>query len=189
MAEHVCPVWVGYLLASPIRRWFHDPGKILGPHVRLGVIALDVGPGLGFFSIPLARMVGPGGRVICVDVQQAMLDRLDKRARARGVSDRIELRLCEDGSFGISDLDDRVDFALAFAVVHEMREPGSFFDATFRALRAGAKLLVAEPKNHVSIEAFAETAHAATGAGFVAVAPPRISRSHVLLLEKPGRRR
>jgi ubiquinone/menaquinone biosynthesis C-methylase UbiE len=180
-------VWVGYLLASPIRRWFHDPEKILGPHVSAGMTALDVGPGMGFFSIPLARMVGPGGRVICVDVQQAMLDKLEKRARARGVSDRIDARLCEGGSFGISDLDDRVDFALAFAVIHEMRGAGPFFDVAFRALRAGGKLLVVEPKNHVSIEAFAGTARIAAGAGFADAEPPRISRSHVLLLEKPGR--
>jgi ubiquinone/menaquinone biosynthesis C-methylase UbiE len=185
MPEHVCPVWVGYLLASPIRRLFHDPEKILTPHVAAGMTALDVGPAMGFFTIPLARLVGPSGRVICVDVQQAMLEKLGRRARRSGVSDRIEARLCTGADLGIADLDGRVDFALAFAVIHEMPDARAFFDAAFRALRAGARLLVAEPENHVSIEAFAETARLAADAGFATAASPRVSRSHALLLEKP----
>lgn len=185
MPEHVCPVWVGHLLASPIRNLFHDPKKILGPFVRDGMTVLDVGSAMGFFSIPMARMVGPKGRVICLDVQAPMLVRLGERARKAGVSDRIDAWLCVGESFAIQDLDGQIDFALAFAVIHEMPDPRAFFCAAFRALRAGAPLLVAEPKNHVSTEAFAETTLIAEHAGFTAAVPPLIARSHVLLMERP----
>lgn len=184
MAEHVCPVWVGYLLASPIRRLFQSPEKILGPLVEGGMTALDVGPAMGFFSIPLAKMVGPDGRVVCVDVQAAMLEKLKARAAKAGVADRIDARLSADGSFGISDLEGRVDFALAFAVVHELKDAHAFFAAAFRSLKPGAKLLVAEPMNHVSAEAFEATRGAALAAGFEALVPPRIGRSRALLVEK-----
>jgi ubiquinone/menaquinone biosynthesis C-methylase UbiE len=184
MAEHVCPVWIGYLLASPIRRLFQNPERILGPHVRAGMTALDVGPALGFFSVPLARMVGPGGRVVCADVQAAMLERLKERAAKAGVADRIDARLVTDGTFGLADLDGAVDFALAFAVIHEMDDARAFFAAAARALRPGARLLVAEPTGHVGAEAFARTEAAALDAGFARLAPPRVASSRTALLER-----
>ena len=69
MAEHICPWWVGYLLVCPIRRWFQAPDKILSPYITEGMTVLDIGPAMGFFTIPAARMVGYSGKVIAVDVQ------------------------------------------------------------------------------------------------------------------------
>ena len=80
MAEHVCPVWVGYLLASPLRKIFQNPDKILSAYVKEGMKVLDIGCAMGFFSLPMARMVGSGGKVICVDIQPNMLSSLKKRA-------------------------------------------------------------------------------------------------------------
>lgn len=68
MAPSVCPWWVGYLLTSPIRKWFQDPQQILRPFVTEGMIALDIGPGMGFFTLPMARLVGRRGKVIAVDL-------------------------------------------------------------------------------------------------------------------------
>ncbi len=76
MAGNVCPHWVGYLLASPLRRLFQNPHKILGPYVEAGMTALDIGCAMGFFSLPLARMVGETGKIVCVDVQEKMLSSL-----------------------------------------------------------------------------------------------------------------
>ena len=90
----VCPAWLGYFLASPIRKLIHPPQTILTPYVREGMTVLDIGCGMGFFSIPLAQMVGAAGKVICVDMQEKMLKRLEKRAQKAGVSARIETRLC-----------------------------------------------------------------------------------------------
>lgn len=41
---------------------------------------LDVGSAMGFFSLPMAEMVGPGGKVVCIDVQLKMLQVLRRRA-------------------------------------------------------------------------------------------------------------
>jgi hypothetical protein len=44
MAHRVCPWWIGYLLASPLRRWLgQDPAKILSPYVREGMTILEPG--------------------------------------------------------------------------------------------------------------------------------------------------
>jgi len=55
MAGHkVCPWWLGYLLACPLRRLSQDPGRILAPYVRGGMAVLEPGPGMGFFTLKLA---------------------------------------------------------------------------------------------------------------------------------------
>src|SRR5512139_1307428 len=99
--RHVCPVWVGYLLANPVRALVQDPKKILGPHIAPGMRVLDIGCAMGFFSLPLARLVGPGGGVVCVDLQQTMLDSLARRARRANLLDRIEIRRCDADSLRI----------------------------------------------------------------------------------------
>ncbi|MFH2000285.1 MAG: methyltransferase domain-containing protein [Planctomycetota bacterium] len=181
--HHVCPVWVGYLLASPIRKIFQDPRKILIPHVAPGMIALDIGCAMGFFSLPLARLVGPTGRVICVDLQQKMLDACLRRARRKKLDSRIETRLCTSGSLGINDLAGRIDFALAFAVVHETADPSRLFFEIHVALKPGSRVLVAEPKGHVSKKSFEKSIAKAEACGFDLVESPAISRSHAAILE------
>ncbi|MBN1983026.1 MAG: class I SAM-dependent methyltransferase [Chitinivibrionales bacterium] len=86
---HVCPWWLGYLLASPIRRLVQNPEKILKPFVREGFHVLEVGPGMGFFTLPLAAMVGPRGKIIAVDIQNHMVNELARRVAKAGYSDRV----------------------------------------------------------------------------------------------------
>ncbi len=80
MAHRVCPRWVGYLLISPLRRLLYHPEEILRPFVTIGMAVLDVGSAMGFFKPPLAKIVGPSGKVVSVDVQEKMLQSLQKRA-------------------------------------------------------------------------------------------------------------
>jgi len=54
MAHRVCPWWLGYLLASPLRRLLQDPAAIVGPYVREGMTVLEPGPGMGFFTLAMA---------------------------------------------------------------------------------------------------------------------------------------
>ena len=72
MADHICPWWMGYLLANPLRRLLEEPEKLIGPFVKEGMTVVDYGCGMGFFTLPMARLVGPGGKVIAVDVQEKM---------------------------------------------------------------------------------------------------------------------
>jgi 2-polyprenyl-3-methyl-5-hydroxy-6-metoxy-1,4-benzoquinol methylase len=185
MAERVCPWWAGYLLASPIRRWFENPEDVLAPHVQSGATALDVGCAMGFFSLPLAELVGPGGRVICVDLQERMIRSLRKRAARAGVADRIETRVCSSASLGIRDLQGQVDFALAFAVVHEVPDAAALLAEIGEALAPGGRLLIAEPKGHVSEEALEKTVAFAEKGGLAAIDRPDIRRSRAVLLERP----
>ena len=186
MADHTCPVWAGYLMASPIRKLRQNPVRILGDHVNNGMHVLDVGCAMGFFSLPMAEMVGQTGRVICVDIQQKMLDVLKKRAKKKHLQERMTFRLCNDRSLGLDGLTDTIDFALMFAVVHELDEPETAMRDVFHSMRVGGKLLLAEPTGHVTEDGFQQTEQLAEAAGFVMVARPVIRRSHAVLMEKPA---
>ena len=92
MAERVCPPWMGYLLINPLRKLLEKPNKLLGQFVEEGMTVLEPGSGMGYFTLPLARMVGPEGRVVAVEIQPKMLAVLERRAHKAGLSQRIELR-------------------------------------------------------------------------------------------------
>ncbi len=185
MGQRVCPWWLGHLLASPVRGLVSDkPAAVLAPYVREGMTVLEPGPGMGYFTVELARRVGAAGRVIAVDVQQKMLDGLKRRASKAGVLDRIQARLSTGESMGIEDLQGCVDFVLAFAVVHEMPAPEACFGPCSRAMKAGADLLLAEPAGPVDEAHFAAELEAAARFGLHLVARPTVRRSHAALLRK-----
>lgn len=146
--HHVCPWWMGYFLIHPLRRFMQDPVKILAPHVRKGMTVLEIGPGMGYFTITLARMVGPTGKVVAVDIQDKMLSALRKQAMTNGMSDRVETRITQPGSLGVSDLSGRVDFAFAFAVVHEVPDKERLSEEVHSALKPGGTLFMADPVSH-----------------------------------------
>jgi len=171
-------------LVSPLRRLLHNPERILSALVTPGMTVLEVGPAMGFFTLPLAIMVGPTGRIVCVDVQARMLRALMKRARAAQLADRILPRVCEPTALGLDDFSGRIDFAVAFAVVHEMPDPPRFFADLARLLRPGARCLVAEPKGHVPAPAFEATLAAAKGAGLGLGGRPMIRRCRTAVLQK-----
>jgi SAM-dependent methyltransferase len=184
--HHVCPVWIGRLLVSPLRRLVEDPTAILGPLVTPGATAVDVGCAMGFHSLDLARLVGPEGRVVCLDIQQKMLDGLVKRARRKGLDAVIEPRLCSQEALGLEDLAGRAALVIAFNVVHETAFPEQFLGQCAGALRPGGRLLVAEPRGHVSTSDFAEITGVARPLGLRTQPAPSIWRSHTALFEKPS---
>ena len=186
MSHHVCPWWLGYVLLNPWRRYRQNPSKILRSYAREGVTVLEPGPGMGFFTLELARLVGRSGKVIAVDIQPRMIEKLRDRATKAGLMDRIEVRVAQPGSMGIVDLADKIDFTLAFAVVHEFPDARSFFAEVAAASKDGASLLMAEPKGHVNAATFEGELQAASAVGWDVVARPIISGSRTALLKKRG---
>jgi ubiquinone/menaquinone biosynthesis C-methylase UbiE len=184
MAPYVCPWWMGYFLANPLRRFFQNPVAILEPFVKEGMVVLEPGPGMGFFTLDLARMVGPAGRVVAVDLQEKMLASLRRRAQRAGLLDRLEIRLAAPNVLGITDLANKVDFVLAFAMVHEMPVVDVFFKQVSLVLKPGGTLLLCEPRNHVTELQFLEELEAAAMAGLKLSSRPDIRQSWTAVLKK-----
>lgn len=162
---HVCPWWLGYTFILPIRKFHHNPEQILGPHIKKGMSVMDYGCAMGYFSIPMAHMTGTQGTVYCVDIQEKMLDKLQKRAVKYGVSSIIKT-FQVGKSYNAVDLNGKLDFVLLFAVVHEVPDKGELFSDLFSMLKTGGKVLFAEPRGHVKPLDFGKSLQLAKNAGF-----------------------
>jgi len=185
MSEHVCPWWLGYLLASPVRRWLSQPPEeMLAPFVHEGSVVLEPGPGMGFFTLPLAHMVGSTGRVVAVDIQPKMIAELERRAARKGLAARIDARVVGREQMRLTDLEAAVDFCLAFAVVHELPDAQSFFNEVALALKPGGMMFLAEPSGHVKPAKFQAELEAARIAGLGVVSRPSVNRSQAAVLQK-----
>jgi ubiquinone/menaquinone biosynthesis C-methylase UbiE len=178
---HRCPWPCAYLFDHVGRRLFQRPERLLAPYLGEGMTALDVGCGMGFFSLAMAHLVGEGGRVIAVDVQQPILNVLMRRARRRRLAGRIRPRRCEAG---LLDVDEPVDFALAMWAVHEVVNYDGMFRRLAACLKPGGLFLLAEPKLHVSRRRFAAFVEAAEGAGLQLVERPRVGLSQAALFTR-----
>jgi ubiquinone/menaquinone biosynthesis C-methylase UbiE len=139
---------------------------------------LDYGCAMGFFSLPMAAAVGPGGKVVCVDVQPKMLEVMRKRSEKAGFGGRIRLHRCEPENLGV---DTPVDFILAFWMVHEVPDLESFFHQIRSCLKPNGRILIAEPRFHVSSKRFQEIVFEIQelGLNFCEMPSIRFSRSAV----------
>jgi ubiquinone/menaquinone biosynthesis C-methylase UbiE len=167
MANHICPSWAGYILLSPLRKLFENPEKIFKPYVKQGMVVLEPGCGMGYFTLPLARMVGPSGRIIAVDIQEKMLSSLERRTRRANLSEIVEIRAAKPGRMGLKDLEGAVDFVAAIHMVHEIPDPEAFFGEMIKTMKSNATMLIMEPKGHVSPKDFEKSIALARRTGFV----------------------
>jgi SAM-dependent methyltransferase len=139
---------------------------------------------MGFFTLEIAKLIGPSGRVVAVDVQPRMIEVLKRRAHKGGLLNRIDARVVNPASMQLADLDAVVDFVFAFAVVHELPSAASFFSEAARAMKSGADLLLAEPAGHVRGAEFAEQIKNAADEGLKVFNRPSINRCIAALLRK-----
>jgi SAM-dependent methyltransferase len=175
---HTCPWWLACAFDNPLRRLVHDPASLFRGLVTRGQTAVDIGCGLGYFSLALAELVGSAGKVVALDVQPEMVRRARRRAERRGVADRIDFRVCEPRWLGVTD---PADFVLAFWMVHEVADPRALFEEVRSLLRPAGRFLIAEPRGHVSLSRFVATADLARASGFDVTAGPRIRFSRAVV--------
>jgi 2-polyprenyl-3-methyl-5-hydroxy-6-metoxy-1,4-benzoquinol methylase len=177
--KFVCPWWVCFTFDNPLRKLLHNPDAILGPYIRPGDDVIDVGAGMGYFSIPMAKLVGPAGHVTAVDIQAKMLSTLAKRAQKRGVSERITTHLAIPGSL---DHHSKADFILAFWMVHEVPDQRKFLTEIHNLLKPAGLFLLVEPIVHVPKKSFLKTLKTAEDVGFLVKENPKIRICHSALL-------
>lgn len=182
--KHVCPWWLCFTFDNIFRKLIHDPYKILGPYIKAGDTILDVGPGMGYFTIPMANMAGAEGLVIAADIQEKMLFALKKRAQRAGVDKRVIMHLSSPDSLGIKK---QVDFILAFWMVHEVPDRKRFLNELFSVLKNNGTFLLVEPGIHVTKANFAKTVHLAVQAGLTISSQPQIFLSRSVLFVKSPR--
>ncbi|MFV0401610.1 MAG: class I SAM-dependent methyltransferase [Oscillospiraceae bacterium] len=180
----VCPWWAGYTLNWSFRSILHSPNHILEPYLKPGMTALDIGCGMGYFTIPMAKMVGGTGRVVAADLQEKMLAGRLRNAKKPGVLQQIKPHQCKPNTLGFDEYASSVDFALAFMMVHEVPDKERLIREIYATLRDGGTLFFAEPIGHVGKAAFQQSLQAFERQGFRVKSEPGIAICRAAVLEK-----
>lgn len=179
---YVCPAEFAGSLDNSLRRLVHKPRKMLESWIKDGMKVLDLGCGPGFFSVSIAEMTGDTGRVIAADLQEAMLEKVNKKIRGTHLEHRIELHKCQEDSIGITG---KVDFILAFWMIHEVPDQEKLFKELKSLLNFGGKVFIAEPKFHVTERSFKEMITRLEKTGFIIMERPRVFVSRSVVAQRP----
>jgi ubiquinone/menaquinone biosynthesis C-methylase UbiE len=115
------PQFMANIIDNPLRRKIQSPSEMpLRHNIEPGMTVLEVGPGNGRYTIETARRVGQTGKVIAIDIEPKMIERVTRRARDEGVTN-IEAKTAnvydlpfEDGLF---------DAIYMITVISEIPEP------------------------------------------------------------------
>jgi ubiquinone/menaquinone biosynthesis C-methylase UbiE len=124
--------------------------------------------------------VGTQGRVIAVDVQQEMLDKLKKKLGQTSLINRFLFHLCPQERISL-DEDIKANFILAYYMAHETPDQRTFFSEVKNLLKPGGKFLLVEPPFHVSKKQFQKLRLYAEQAGLKILSFPSGKGGHSLL--------
>lgn len=179
---HTCPWWFTYVFDNPLRKLVQPPERTLESTVWEGQRVLDLGCGMGYFAVAAARMVERDGQVHAVDLQQRSLDALVRRAERAGVADRIRVHRQDATRL---ELPEPIDAAYAIWTLHEMRPLAAVAERLAAVLPTDGRLLVAEPKIHVTERGFSRILATLGDAGFAPGQRVKVGLSRALVLVAP----
>lgn len=131
-----------YKLDNPERRKLLPPEKTL---CQLGLaeadIVADIGCGIGYFTLPAARIVGSQGKVYALDIFEEMLEIVKDKTKDNHLTN-VETIHVEETDYKLPDKS--IDYALACLVVHEAEDPVAFFREAYRILQTEGSLVIVE---------------------------------------------
>lgn len=128
-------------LEDPERlKWLPPAEVLLRLHLTRGARVADIGAGTGYLSFPIAKEVGPSGQVFAVDLQQEMLDRLQKKLESPDAPQNIALHLGAASQLPLAD--DSVDLAFYANVWHELDNPEAAFHEAQRIVKPQGKIAI-----------------------------------------------
>ena len=176
----VCSHKMAGFFDSKIRKLFQNPEKILGPYINKGMTVLDLGCGPGFFTIEMGKLVGENGKVVGADLQKEMLSKVKNKIQDTELEDIIELHNTQKDSIGLRE---KFDFILLFYMLHEVPNQDKTLKELHNLLNNQGKILIVEPKGHVSKEDF-EKSIRLMKQYFKIFEGPKVFYSYSVILEK-----
>jgi len=178
--KRICPIEKAGGLDNSIRKLLHNPRKILKPYINEGMTVLDLGCGPGFFSIEIAKLLIDSGKVIAADLQEGMLDKVRQKIKGTELEKRITPHKCQEESI---DLNEKVDFVLAFYIIHEVPNQDKLFRELKSIVKPNGQLYIIEPKFHVSKKSFDSMIDRIKEIGFEIKDRPKVFFSRTIVLK------
>ena len=130
------------ILEHPLRPLLHPVRSTLEKfRLKRGDAVLELGPGTGYFTVEASRMVGPEGRLLCLDVQPPMIDALRRRLDERNVTNAHPMLA---NALNLPLADDSVDAAYLVTVLGEIPDRPQALAELRRVLRPGGALSICE---------------------------------------------
>ncbi len=124
---------------------FVDPTKIVKTlGIKTGDKIADFGCGPGYFSIPIARVVGDDGEVYAFDVLPSALEALESQAKIQGI-DNIVIKRVNLEKYQSSELtDESVDWVILKNILFQNNKKKNIIKEAYRVLKKGGKVLIME---------------------------------------------
>ena len=129
-------------LDRPEREQEEQPERMLNAlHLHSGMNVADIGAGSGYLTFRMAKRVAPSGKVYAVEIQQEMLDIIDKRMKERGIKNVVEV---------LGDVSDpklppaSQDLIIMVDVYHEFDHPWEMTSSMIKSLKPGGRLVFVE---------------------------------------------
>jgi SAM-dependent methyltransferase len=136
------PYAMRWILHSPLRGLIHPVRPMLDRFgLRAGMTVLELGPGTGYFSVEAGRLLGAGGRLVCIDIQRPMLTDLHDRLTAAGVANAHPV-LGDAHHLPLADAS--VDVAFLVTVLGEIPDRPQGLMELRRVLKPGGTLSITE---------------------------------------------
>ncbi len=136
------PEFMANLIDNPIRRKIQPPDlTAIRNGIRVGMTVLEIGPGNGTYTMAAARRVGDTGKLITIDIEPKMIERVTRRAYREGLKN-IEARVGDfyDLPFG----DGTFDLVYMIAVIGEIPDPVKAMQEFYRVLKPTGNLVFSE---------------------------------------------
>ena len=157
-----CPFRFAWFLNLRLRRWqYRYVLDRLG--LRSGMVVLELGPGVGTFTIPAARRVGPTGKIIAVDIQSEMIAKLERNVRRANLTN-VDTKVA--GAYELPLEDSCVDCVFFVTVIGEIGEPLRALHEAYRVLKPDGMLSITEDFIDPDYNWPGETRRLIEGAGF-----------------------
>lgn len=126
---------------------FINPGAVISQlEIKEGMKVADLGCGHGYFSIPLAKMVGETGRVFAVDVLEDSLANVKSKAESEGLRniETIHANLEKENGSGLPNAE--CDFVVLANILYQSQKKPEIIKEAVRILKSRGKLVIVDWK-------------------------------------------